>query len=224
MRRFFSRALIVAAALPFTLHAAGEAPPAPPVTGDSPLLAPDAVVGGLTQAQWSQRWWEWAGSFEYQDSPVADRTGANCAAGQSGDVWFLAGTYGTQRTVRTCRVPAGKHLFFPIINYVVFPPSRGPVPSCFSMMSEAARITQRPQALMIDIDGVRHQALHAHRQATRECFDLGARTETRTKLYPSAANGYYVMLQPLPAGRHTIEFVGILPSMTQGVTYTLIVE
>ena len=43
-------------------------------------------------------------------------------------------------------------------------------------------------------------------------------------VYPSAANGYYVMLRPLPPGRHTLNFGGVLPSMLQAVTYTLIVE
>lgn len=38
---------------------------------------------------------------------------------QSSEVWFLAGTYGTPRTIRTCRVPRDKYLFFPLINYVV---------------------------------------------------------------------------------------------------------
>ncbi len=41
---------------------------------------------------------------------------------------------------------------------------------------------------------------------------------------PSAANGYYVMLNPLPPGKHEINFGGILPDMAQAVTYTLIVE
>lgn len=42
--------------------------------------------------------------------------------------------------------------------------------------------------------------------------------------YPSAANGYYVMVNPLPPGKHEINFGGILPDMAQAVTYTLIVE
>ncbi|HUQ51517.1 MAG TPA: hypothetical protein VM692_04800 [Gammaproteobacteria bacterium] len=39
-----------------------------------------------------------------------------------------------------------------------------------------------------------------------------------------AANGYYVMLRPLPPGKHTINFGGALPTNVQLVTYTLIVE
>ena len=67
----------------------------------SPVLGPDEQVGWVTQGEWSRRWWEWALSFSNDISPVADRTGAQCGNRQGGDVFFLAGTYGTARTVRT---------------------------------------------------------------------------------------------------------------------------
>lgn len=35
---------------------------------------------------------------------------------------------------------------------------------------------------------------------------------------------YYVMLRPLSRGTHTLNFGGILPGMSQAVTYTLHVE
>ena len=42
--------------------------------------------------------------------------------------------------------------------------------------------------------------------------------------FPSAANGYYVMLRPLDPGTHTLNFGGVLPGMMQAITYTLHVE
>lgn len=97
------------------------------------LVSPGEAIAGRTQAEWSVAWWQWARSFERESSPVADRTGALCSARQSGDVWFLAGTYGTRRTIRACKVPAGKHLFFPLINYVVYPrPGAVLPPNCMS--------------------------------------------------------------------------------------------
>jgi hypothetical protein len=180
-------------------------------------------VSGLRQDEWSRAWWQWAASFEYEDSPVADRTGDRCAARQSGPVWFLAGTYGTRRTIRTCTVPAGKYLFFPLINYVVMRRPTGTT-SCAAVTRSAAEVTDEASGLLLDVDGVRHPGLERHRQATRECFDMGALMQPRTQVYPSAANGYYVMLRPLAPGRHTLNFGGVLPSMLQAVTYTLIVE
>jgi hypothetical protein len=187
------------------------------------LVAPNAAVGGMSQEDWSRAWWQWAGSFSRQDSPVADRTGELCGEKQKGPVWFLAGTYGTQRTVRTCRVPSGKHLFFPLINYVVMP-SQDRSTTCASAMETARRITDDPAALVLEVDGVRIANLATSRQATKQCFDMGALTEAQYKIFPSAANGYYVMLKPLPPGTHVLNFGGALPGMLQAVTYTLIVD
>ena len=187
------------------------------------LVPPEESVAGTSQSEWSRLWWQWAGSFEQSESPIADRTGEFCASKQSGDVWFLAGTYGTRRTVRTCSVPREKYLFFPLINYVVAPTADGST-NCMSVMSTAARITEQVSSLLLEIDGVRHSDLVKHRQPTRGCFDLGALAEPKARIFPSAANGYYVMLRPLPPGKHTLNFGGALPNMLQGVTYTLVVE
>lgn len=168
-------------------------------------------------------WWQWAQSFDRESSPVADRTGEKCGSKQSGGVWFLAGTYGTQRTIRTCKVPAGRYLFFPLINYVYFP-RPGSATSCMAVMSDAAESTNEVSALLLDLDGVRFSNLEAHRLASPRCFDLGANTSPAVRMYPSASNGYYVMLRPLSAGRHTLNFGGALPGMLQAVTYTLDVE
>ena len=196
--------------------------PASALAQKSYLLPPDAVVAGQTQEDWSRSWWQWAASFERYESPVSDLTGELCGGHQSGDVWFLAGTYETKRTYRTCRVPRGKHLFFPLINYVVMP-NRAPV-SCEAVTNTAARVTDAVSNLVLRIDGERIVDLERHRQATRECFDLGVLVAPPVRMFPTAANGYYAMLRPLPPGEHVIDLGGILPSLAQAVTYTLIVE
>ena len=40
----------------------------------------------------------------------------------------------------------------------------------------------------------------------------------------AAGNGFYVALGPLKKGRYTLNFGGILPELSQAVTYTLDVE
>ena len=189
---------------------------------ESFLVPPGEQVADVSQEEWSRNWWQWAGSFGYEESPIADKIGAHCGAKQSGAVWFLAGTYGTKRTVRECAVPRGKYLFFPLINYVVMPPVDRQV-NCKAVMSSAAQMTDHVSSLVLEIDGVRHADLAAHRLSTRQCFDTGARAEPKIAVYPSAANGYYVMI-PLPPGKHTLNFGGALPSMLQAVTYVLTVE
>ena len=186
-------------------------------------VPPSEWVNGMSQAEWSRAWWQWAGSFEKPESPVGDQTGSLCDRGQCGPVWFLAGTYGTHRTVRTCKVPRGKHLFFPLTNYVVMPRPGVPI-DCLRVSSDAAAMTNDVSALVLDVDGVRVPDLVSYRQVTTQCFDMGARTEGKIRVFPSAANGYYVMLRPLRPGKHEINFGGALPRMLQAVTYTLDVE
>lgn len=183
-----------------------------------PLIPPAKPVAGASQEEWSKRWWRWALSFDDDDSPVADRNGSLCAEGQSGPVWFLAGTYGTARTIRSCRVPAGKTLFFPLINYVTFEPEDADE-SCASLKRRAAELTPAPDALVLEVNGKRFTGLAAHRQATRRCFHIADDDDTL-----AAGNGFYVALGPLQRGRYTLNFGGILPGMSQAVTYTLDVE
>lgn len=183
--------------------------------GQAQLIAPAKTIAGVTQEEWSKRWWHWALSFEDEDSPVADDDGRLCASGQSGPVWFLAGTYGSQRAVRSCRIPAGKTLFFPLINFVAFPPDDARE-ACASLMLRAETLTDAPAALVLDLNGKRFSGLEAHRQATRGCFLVAPDDDA-----PAAGNGYYVALGPLKRGRYTLNFGAILPSMSQAVTYTL---
>jgi hypothetical protein len=185
------------------------------------VVPPTEKIAKRSQVEWSVAWWQWAGSFAHYESPVADKTGSRCHLRQSGPVWFLAGTYGTHRTIRSCTVPAGKHLFFPLINYVVFPQYEQSL-SCERAMEEARVSTDDVTALVLEIDGKRIDHLEVHRQATKDCFDLAALSSGGVS--PSAANGYYIMLRPLSRGTHTLNFGGILPGMSQAVTYTLKVE
>lgn len=189
-------------------------------------VPPDQPVADISQADWSKAWWQWAGSFDFADSPVADRTGRNCHLKQRGPVWFLAGTYGTARTIRTCKVPRDKYLFFPLINYVVMPNGERArcETCCASFMQTAKAITDPASYLILELDGRRVEGLARYRQATAECFDMGALARPHHRVYPSAANGYYVMLRPLGPGKHVLNFGGVLPDMSQAVTYTLLVQ
>lgn len=184
------------------------------------LLNVNQEVAGASQAQWSRNWWQWAASFDREVSPVADTTGERCAAGQHGAVWFLAGTYAAERTFRTCQVPAGKYLFFPLINYVVSA-NAGYSVSCSGVMDAAFDDVAGVSQLVLRVDGHGSAGLETHRVSTRGCFDLGVRRSPPERIFPAAADGYYVMLRPLTPGRHTIDFGGKLPRFAQAITYTI---
>jgi hypothetical protein len=211
--------------LRFILASAGFYALTPCVAQTGIAVPPGEPIAGVSQADWSKNWWQWAASFDNSDSPVADRVGKNCHLKQSGPVWFLAGTYGTQRTIRTCSIPRDKYLFFPLINYVVMPDRGTTCATCCPSYTETAKsITDQPSYLILDVDGKRIEGLAKYRQSTSECFDMGALAQPKYRIFPSAGNGYYVMLRPLSPGKHVLNFGGALPDMSQAVTYTLIVE
>lgn len=79
------------------------------------FTAPAAVAGDDPYPDLQAAWWQWAFSLPKNHSPLYDKTGANCALGQHGDVWFLAGNAGGKAT-RHCTIPAGAQLFIPLIN------------------------------------------------------------------------------------------------------------
>src|SRR5215475_5430424 len=80
------------------------------------------IVANITLAQYppashlATSWWKWALETPASENPLTDTTGQFAGVNQSGRVWFLAGNPGGT-TVRTITVPAGKALFFPIVNF-----------------------------------------------------------------------------------------------------------
>ena len=75
----------------------------------------DRSAGALSAA-----WWRFVMSKPVDANPLKDPTGARCAQGQSGPVFFLAGSSTRLFQVRDkCVVPAGNVLFFPVVNGVV---------------------------------------------------------------------------------------------------------
>jgi len=191
--------------------------------GADVVLPPTLSVSGQSQAAWSQRWWQWASSFPSETSPIADRTGERCSAGQSGPVWFLAGAFGSALVQRRCKVPRGKYLFFPLINYVVFP-HRDSTPTCAQATEAAREMTDSPTVLVGEIDGEKIPDLENYRHATPGCFDLAAKADIGISIGRSAANGYYLMLSPLEPGHHSLRFGGELPTLRQAISYELVVE
>jgi hypothetical protein len=176
-------------------------------------------IGDRTPAMWSARWWMWAASPQHGSLAVRDLEGTQCGAGQEGEVFFLAGTFADRPVQRTCRVPAGKFLFFPIVAYIVMPNG---APNCSSHASTAAAMTDEPSALFAELDGVAIPKLEARRVATGDCFNVNAMS--RGPPLESASNGYWLMLRPLKPGKHVLHFGGTLPSLRQDITYTLVVS
>ncbi|MGH8491912.1 MAG: hypothetical protein ACRERR_02220 [Moraxellaceae bacterium] len=159
----------------------------------------------------TEEWWQWAMSASRSDSPVADLTGASCHVGQRGETWFLAGGFGSSKIRRTCVVPKGKSLFFPIINMVYWPTRYATTFTCEQAKTLAALNNDTAIDLFAEINGEAIGSLKQYRLASTKCFDVFARVPASLgpyKAFPSATDGYWLYIKPLPQGRHVLKFGG----------------
>lgn len=188
------------------------------------VLPPNSHAFGNTYEEWSAAWWQWVLSIPADDNPLLDQTGEKCNIGQSGKVFFLVGTAppAPSAATRACTIPAGKAIFFPIINIENdFPcpdPNFKPAPgqSLEDFLTEGAKaVIDHVTELEVEIDGVALKNLFDYR-ATSPLFTFTGDPSLiiidpciTGSPQPAVSDGYWIMLTPLPPGQHEIHFRGV---------------
>jgi hypothetical protein len=165
---------------------------------------------GKSYGEWSAQWWQWAVSIPTNKNPLKDNTGVNCAQGQEGPVWFLAGTFGGVAE-RTCVIPSEKAIIFPVFNaecsYVEYPQYK----TESELRTCAKDQLDKSTNLDASVDGVTIQNLQQYRAVSPQ-FDLILPNSNVFGLTPgttqSVADGFWIILQPFPAGKHEVRFSG----------------
>lgn len=192
-----------------------------------------AKVEGKTYAEWSAIWSQWAVSIKKDRNPVLDKTGEFAGEGQQGPVWFLAGNVGG-KTTRKCVVPAGKPLFFPVINYAESaPPDKA---DDKKLVAAAKAAMDREVELEAALDGEPIARLARFRVAS-DAFTVAGPDRAADAAFEDivgkqkvASNGYFLMLKALSPGKHTLHFRGKVKAekgkepFEEDVTYELTVE
>lgn len=187
-------------------------------------------VAGLSLEQYSITWWQWTYSMPREQSPVRDRTGEFCHVNQQGQVWFLAGGFGSSMISRSCSIPKGKFIFFPVINMISTQGAGGQV-TCDAVKRSAALNNDHLIEIAIEIDGQMLPPTTAYRLKSPQCFDLAGmipKEQNAPSVYPAASDGYWIMLRPLKKGEHSIKFHaqytrpgGAFGQMAQNISYSL---
>jgi hypothetical protein len=243
-RMSLALSLILALALAIPAqHVRADANPNPGVIpiGARPL--------GMTYGQWGAAWWQYVFSIPVHDpahpgqflNPLLDTTGINCAVGQANNpVFFLAGVFslsgGSLNATRSCTVPAGKMLFFPILNVEGDNECSTPltVPA-LQAQAKASMDAVTADELEADIDGEPVSNLLSYRAASPGAFSVNFPADSIADYvgcqlnpgayYPFVSDGYWLMLHPLSAGQHTIHFKGGNPAAFHlDITYHLTVS
>ncbi len=219
IRNMFVRRYVGAVLLVTTMASAVWA-----AAADPRVAPPESKPLGQSYAEWGAAWWQWIFSLP-ATTPVHPllATGAvDCSYGQQGQVWFLAGTLAPGSTVRSCVIPTGTRLFFPVFNAWADNVAE-PDPFTVEELMERAASFAAAKELHVTIDGVPVKDPFAYRAAYAPFTYSVPSTDNllqwfgadvpgidwpSTVISPAASDGYWLMLQPLSPGIHTINFGG----------------
>jgi hypothetical protein len=188
---------------------------------------------GFSYAEWSMKWWQWLVQIPSKMNPINDKTGANCAQGQSGPVWFTAGS-NQGPAVRDCTVPMGKAIAFFPLTFECSYAEDSTLTTEAQLRSCAANGIQGglPQ---VSVDGVNFRSVDMYRVQS-PLFNLTFPTDNIFGAHSgptqAVSDGWFIILQPLAPGIHTVHASGAVlgnPSLgTQGfatdATYHLTVR
>jgi len=182
-------------------------------------------IDALTQASW-----RWLMSIPPGVSPIDAVDGVNCGINQQGPFWFVGGPIG-QSFSTTCTIPAGTAIVVPVNAYLddypcpnpAFKPAVGQSLESF-LQGDVAGVIDTVSLAEAQLDG---KPLRARRVTTGLFPFTGA--DGLTGFDPcvtgspqvGVSDGYWVFIDPLPRGDHSLllRSVNVFGS-TQG-TYTL---
>jgi hypothetical protein len=207
---------------------------------------------GLTYNQWAGRWWKWFMQLPMTSPAGIPHPGVACTPfditeGQTGQVWFLAAPLGST-CVRYATIPQGKALFFALLDaeqsslegnpaFPNFCPVCGNDPACQGQVATSG--ANLIENLACEIDTVPVPNITAYRfvnpqitfTAASPCWVFAACNggcATTGGTGTSVGDGYYIFLNPLSVGLHTIHYKGDFAGFGSGgvldMTYNITVQ
>jgi hypothetical protein len=183
-------------------------------------------------SQLAEDWWKWALTIPAPQNPLLDNTGEFAHINQSGPVFYLAPTLISDQS-REVTISPGQYLFFPVVTVAV-------VNGEDEHFTEAEMRTQlddflgATSVLYARLNDSQILHLFRYRVATPpggfevDLPDDNIYALPAGRYSPAVADGWWLLLEPLPVGQHTLRFEGgtddpANPVLSTGVTYTIIV-
>lgn len=186
------------------------------------LFAPDASPYGTSMERWGELAWRWIYRQPAATNPLLDQTGADCAVGQDGPVWFLPSVIPggpVFQGERSCTIPHNRALLVQtssfLNDYPCPDPSFQPAPgqSLYDfLIGPAEAFIDTVYFLEVTIDGVAQQDMLRYRFTSKDLFQIKGDLSLRTTLdgcvtggqQPAVADGYQFMVKPLDRGEHIL--------------------
>ena len=200
------------------------------------VLEPGIKHYGKSYNDLTGDWWQWVTQFPLATNPILENGTLDCTRGQSGKIWFIAGNFGgafgeANPAHRSCTIPSGKALFFPLANSLFWVPEDGATAAAVRTAANAGM--NAISGLEVMIDGVAVADPFAYRAQTQPGgfaltfaplladFGFSAQPDPRK---PAVADGYWILLAPLHNGEHTIRFRASAVNFALDVTYGITVK
>ena len=214
--------------------------------GNSQVVQPNTDEFGNSYGEWSARWWQWLVSIPAATNPNLTPGNVDCTLGQSGQVWFLGGSFGDKPSyTRSCTIDSGKDLLVTPLTALFGELGPTPESDCpngpddcnpTQLRSSAAEGQDDPQLLEVRVDNAQVKNVDQYR-VTSPVFSaffpekailpdsiVPGGTVPHGSHGPLISDGYFVLLKPLSPGSHTIHLKGVANNgFAVEVTYRLTV-
>jgi hypothetical protein len=184
------------------------------------VFAVDSKPYNMTYEDWIIKFWQHISSLPAERNPVTDKTGEYCGEDQSSlDIFFLAFSP-DGGAARTCDIPAGKGILVPVNVVACTLVELGPGSTEEDLHTCAREDESSNPGLFLSVDGREIRDLEKYRVHSR-AFDInlpdnpwfGVPGPTR-----AVADGYWIILEPLPPGEHNIHFKASLSNPKTGMS------
>jgi hypothetical protein len=188
------------------------------------LFPRQSLAYGADMATWGERASQWIYAQPLDRSPLFDPTGANCAVGQDGPVWYIARIAGPPvfEGNRNCTIPHQKAVFL-YIGAVVdtypcpFPWEPAPGQTLFDFLAADAKFwMDTVDFLEVSLDGQLLQDVMSYRFASDDLFTITGDLSLQAVFdpcitgapQPAVVDGFFMLFKPLKPGSHTIRVHG----------------
>ena len=203
------------------------------------IFPPGSKPYGLTYSEHIENYWKWVMGIPAKENPINDPIGAICARDQSNSSVFYLTFNNGGVTERVCKIPAGMALFIPVSQALIS-----------NIDLKTATPSELKKGVKADQDGVNslylkigdkeysYEELKSKYRNPTDIFNVtiadngifGAVKGGPTK---AAADGYYVITEPLQKGNYIVHYKSSLicsgeqcleTNFAQDIKYTIVAE
>lgn len=173
------------------------------------VYAIDSKPFGASYGEWIARFVNWSAQIPEPVHLSYYYTPEKCSMNQTGPVWFLAETFSGIET-RSCTIPHDKAILLPTMSGVRWTDTTDPAPISYDDLLRDVRASNENATKVAKLDGMEIKNLNQYR-AHSPPFNITVVEDNvwdgKAGTWLAAADGFFVFLEPLPVGKHTLETV-----------------